>query len=164
MAHRFVLPIAVVVAMVSALVLGVLSAGPASGDGFNTAHLDKPAGQALTERVTDLVDELFSVRPDAVDRTKAAARDALIGDAVRDYHRLYGEVLAGAREQKLSLTTTVDAVGIENLSLDTAAVLVFAGQRATRAGSPAPNVGAAQIGLHLRKTEGVWKIDDITVL
>lgn len=167
-AHRFVLPVATVVAVAVAAVLGVLTVGQADRAEGNrptsTSPPDKPAGQALTERVTDLVGELFTVHPDSVDRTKAAARDALIGDAVHDYRRLYGDVLADAREQQLSLTTTVDAVGIETLSLDTAAVLVFASQRATRPGSAAPNVGAAQIGLRLRKAEGGWKIDDIIVL
>lgn len=107
--------------------------------------------------------EVFTIRPGKVADTRRRAQEALMGDAVGQYDRLYGSHLRDAQAQRLTLTTTVRDVGIVWLRDARAKLLVFADQTASTSSSQSA-VGPAQFALDLRHTDGIWKISSIRLL
>lgn len=160
---RVALALVTTLAICTVIVLAVGSddSSPTSDD--NLAFASGTATDEVVEAGRTTVAEVFTIRPGKVDATRRRAQEALVGDAVGQYDRLYGPHLRAAGGQRLTLTTTVRDVGVVWLEGDRAELLVFADQAAsTPAGQSA--VGPAQLALELRHTDGAWKISSISLL
>lgn len=94
--------------------------------------------------------------------TQRAAETVLTGRAASDYRGLFGEVVRLAPQQKLTLTTNVVRAGLVKGTGDTAVVLVFLDQKATRSGLPQGKTATAQLVVTARH-DRAWRISELTV-
>ena len=94
--------------------------------------------------------------------TQRAADTVLMGRAATDYRGLFGEVVRLAPQQKLTLTTNVVRAGLVKRTGDTAVVLVFLDQKATRSGLPQGKTATAQLVVTARH-DRAWRISELTV-
>jgi Mce-associated membrane protein len=129
----------------------------------NLAFVDAATTSRVTSDVSEAVQSAFTLDP----RNPAAARRAahrwLTGNAVGEYDDLYGPLLSSAREDGLSLTTTIRAAGLTWLHADEAQLLVMADQTGrTTAGQS--RSGAAQLSVTAVLVDGRWLVTDFTLL
>ncbi|MFB4305452.1 hypothetical protein [Actinomadura sp. GTD37] len=148
--------------------LAALALRPAAGllrdDGTprDAAVLD---GVATTEVIGDVstsLGKVFTYGPDDVAATGQAADRELSGAALQQYRRLFGQVARQAPAQRVTLTTRVVRAGVVSLTGDTARLLVFLDQNATRAGKPAGTPAAAQLLVTAHRERGHWSITGLT--
>ncbi|MEU8302552.1 hypothetical protein AB0C84_03245 [Actinomadura sp. NPDC048955] len=157
-----------------ALVLAVLAlalrpaAGPARDllDGEenprDTAVLDDVATTEVIGDVSTALARVFSYAPDDVAATEQAAGRELSGRALDEYRRLFVQVRRQAPAQRVTLTTRVARAGVVSLTGDTARLLVFLDQTATRAGAPDGTPAAAQLMVTAHRDRGHWTITALT--
>lgn len=161
---RVALAVGAVLAVATAVTLGIVAESkPRTGE-INYAHVDQPRTTAVADKAQRITDKVFSFTPDTVAATKRTAQQTLRGDAVAQYDKLYGPLLSKARDDGLSMHTSVASVGVQQLRGDHATVLVFATQRGQKKGSDQPSLGSARVQLKLLHIDGGWKVIGITVL
>jgi Mce-associated membrane protein len=156
----------VVLVLAAAVLAGLgtffLVQGEAAGEASeNTALLDVGATTEVTGQVKDAVEKIFSYSYDNVETTRAIAAEVLADDAVRDYEALLGQVSQRAPEQKLVLSTRVVDSGVRSLHGDTAQLLLFLDQVATRVDTNKSTSSAAVLSITAQRRDGVWKITDL---
>lgn len=158
-----VLMLTMVVVIGVAIALATESGSSTPASGHNVAFVSSTATDEVLEIGRTTAAEVFTIRPGKVAATRRRAQEALVGDAVGQYDRLYGSHLRAAGAQRLTLTTTVRDVGVVWLRGERAKLLVFADQAAsTPSGQSA--VGPAQFALDLQHIDGTWKISSIRLL
>ncbi|MEV0661398.1 hypothetical protein ACIBI3_06580 [Actinomadura luteofluorescens] len=159
-----------------ALALAVLAlalrpaAGPARDNGLmegeenprDTAVLDDVATTEVIGDVSTALARVFSYAPGDVAATEQAAGRELSGRALDEYRRLFGQVRRQAPAQRVTLTTRVARAGVVSLTGDTARLLVFLDQTATRAGRPDGTPAAAQLMVTAHRDRGHWTINALT--
>lgn len=161
---RVALAVGTVLAVAAAITLGIAAESTPRPGEINYAHVDQPRTTAVADQAKRITNTVFSFTPDTVAATKRNAQQALLGDAVAQYEKLYGPLLSQARDDGLSMETSVASVGVQQLRGDHATVLVFATQRGQKNGSEQPSLGGARVQLELLHTDSGWKIIGITVL
>lgn len=161
---RVALAVGAVLAVAAAVTLGIATESTLRSGEINYAHVDQPRTTAVADQAKRIANTVFSFTPDTVAATRRTVQRTLRGDAVAQYDKLYGSLLAQARNDGLSMHTSVASVGVQQLRGDHATVLVFATQRGQQRGSDQPSLGGARVQLTLLHTEGGWKIIGITVL
>lgn len=152
-------PMLVAVALILALggvALNLASARLRNGPAANRALVDTAATSQVIAAVGAEVTEIFSYNYADVTATRRAAAAVLAGRAAQQYEQLFGQVERGAPSQRLVLTTRVARAGVMQLSDDTARLLVFLDQKATRPGGT--SVAAAQLAVTVQRTGGRWRI------
>jgi Mce-associated membrane protein len=82
----------------------------------------------------------------------------LRGEARDTYDKLFAQVRELAPDQKLVLTTRVVSTAVQELRADSARLLVFLDQSATRADKDASNAAAAQLSVTARREGDRWVI------
>ncbi|HEX2312416.1 MAG TPA: hypothetical protein VHJ17_01695 [Thermomonospora sp.] len=133
--------------------------GEAASD--NRALVDTEATTRVVGDVSNAVTRVFSYTSDGTAQAERAAAETLSGQAAADYRRLIGKVRAQAPQQRLTLTTRVVRAGVSSLTGDTARLLVFLDQTATRAGRPNGTPAAAQLTVTARLIDGRWRITEL---
>lgn len=132
------------------------------GDPRDEAVLDDVATTEVIGDVSTSLGKVFTYGPGDVAATEQAANRELSGAALTQYRRLFGQVKAQAPAHQVALTTRVVRAGVVSLSGDTARLLVFLDQTATRAGKPAGTPAAAQLMVTAQRERGHWSITDLT--
>lgn len=125
------------------------------------AVLDDVATTEVIGDVSTALGRVFTYRPDDVAATEQAAARELSGSALTQYRRIFGQVKRQAPAQRVTLTTRVVRAGVVSLTGDTARLLVFLDQTATRAGKPAGTPAAAQLTVTAHRDRGHWSITDM---
>lgn len=128
---------------------------PAAG---NAALVDTGRTAEVSAAVTTALNRIFSYSYDRTEATERAAADVLRGDARETYDKLFAQVRELAPSQKLMLTTRVVSSAVQDLGPDSARLLVFLDQSATRVDKNASNAAAAQLSVTARLEGDRWVI------
>ncbi|HEU5031026.1 MAG TPA: hypothetical protein VFV01_39350 [Spirillospora sp.] len=131
------------------------------GSPHDRAVLDGVATTDVTGDVSTALSRIFSYTPGDVDAARRAASDVLTGSAAAQYTKIFGQVARQAPAQRVTLTTRVTRAGVISLVGDTARLLVFLDQTATRAGRPDGTPAAAQLTVTAHRDDGHWRITEL---
>ena len=112
-------------------------------------------------QVETAVNTVFSYNYTNMQKTETAVQRLLTGNALCQYNVLYKVVQQQAPSQKLVLTTSVQAKGVEMLQGDTARVLLLVQQTDTRATTNQTSTSQSMIAVNAVKQGGAWKISGI---
>ncbi|MBD2899690.1 hypothetical protein amrb99_86760 [Actinomadura sp. RB99] len=153
----------VLIALLLHPVAGRLRDGGAGAGGtpHDRAVLDGVATTDVTGDVSTALSRIFSYTPADVDAARRAAADVLTGPAAAQYTKIFGQVARQAPAQRVTLTTRVTRAGVISLVGDTARLLVFLDQTATRAGRPDGTPAAAQLTVTAHRDDGHWRITEL---
>jgi Mce-associated membrane protein len=156
----------VVLAVVAVLIGGLASWfgvqwSHARGTVANTALVDTAGTAEVSGQVVTAVNTILSYNYTNMQKTETAVQHLLTGKALCQYNLLYKVVKQQAPSQKLVLTTTVQAKGVEMLQGDTARVLLLVQQTDTRASTNQTSTSQSMIAVNTVKQGGVWKISNI---
>lgn len=124
----------------------------------NAALVDTGRTAEVSAAVSSALNQLFSYSYDRTDDTERAAADLLRGDARETYDRLFAQVRELAPAQKLVLTTRVVSTAVQELTSDSARLLVFLDQSATRADRDTTDAAAAQLSVTARLEGDRWVV------
>jgi len=125
----------------------------------NRAFTDATATSQVTAAVSADVSEIFSYSYPDLAATLRAADRVLAGQAAAQYRQLAPE-LDQAVSQRLTVVTRVKAIGVGSLTPDSAQLLVFLDQTATRGAGKSSTV-PAQLDVTARLSGGTWRITNI---
>ncbi|MFE0149364.1 hypothetical protein ACFWY5_19605 [Nonomuraea sp. NPDC059007] len=128
----------------------------------NRALLDQAGTTRVAGDVSNALARIFTYSPAEIEATELAARDSLDGRAAEEYTRLITQIRRDVVTQQATLTTRVVRAGVVTLTGDTARLLVFLDQTATRSGKPAGPAVAAQLTVSARLRDDRWRITEIT--
>ncbi|MBB5078172.1 hypothetical protein [Nonomuraea endophytica] len=158
-------PAALVAVAVALLGTGVAvrAAAPAPDVAVgNRALLDRAGTTRVAGDVSNALARIFTYSPAEIEATELAARDSLEGRAAAEYTRLIAQIRRDVVTQQATLTTRVVRAGVVALTGDTARLLVFLDQTATRSGKSAGPAVAAQLTVNARLRDDRWRITEIT--
>jgi Mce-associated membrane protein len=127
----------------------------------NTALVDTAGTAEVSGQVVTAVNTILSYNYTNMQKTETAVQRLLTGKALCQYNLLYKVVKQQAPSQKLVLTTTVQAKGVEMLQGDSARVLLLVQQTDTRASTNQTSTSQSMIAVNTVKQAGVWKISNI---
>ena len=159
---RRLLLIALGIALLALVLRPAASVLRDDGNPLDEAVLDGVATTEVVGDVSTALGKVFSYAPDDVAATEQAAGRELSGTALTQYRQLFGQVERQAPAQRVTLTTRVVRAGVVSLTHDTARLLVFLDQTATRAGEPAGKPAAAQLLVTAHREHGHWSITGLT--
>ncbi|HEY0808221.1 MAG TPA: hypothetical protein VGD84_24350 [Pseudonocardiaceae bacterium] len=162
--RSLVLP--VVLAVVAVLIGGLASWfgvqwAHAQGQVQNTALVDSAGTAEVSGQVVSAVGTVFSYNYTNMGKTESAVQRLLTGNALCQYNLLFKVVKQQAPGQKLVLTTTVQAKGVEMLQGSTARVLLLVQQTDTRASTNQTSTSQSMIAVNAVKQGGTWQISGI---
>ncbi|MFJ8758288.1 hypothetical protein [Streptomyces cyaneofuscatus] len=125
----------------------------------NTALTDIARTSEVKGRIGEAVGAVFSYDYASPARSDRAAKTHLTGRAVQQHQDMLAEVRAQAPQQKIVLTTTVTASGVEYLDGDRARLLIFADQSNTRTGKDEETTyAAAMFAVDAVRRGDTWRI------
>ncbi|WP_432148708.1 hypothetical protein [Streptomyces sp. bgisy029] len=125
----------------------------------NTALTDIARTSEVKGRIGEAVGAVFSYDYASPARSDRAAKTYLTGRAVQQHQDMLAEVREQAPRQKLVLTTTVTASGVEYLDGDRARLLIFADQSNTRTGKDEETTfAAAMFAVDAVRRGDTWRI------
>jgi Mce-associated membrane protein len=130
----------------------------------NTALTDSATTSEVSGQVTSAVNTIFSYDYTNMQKTRNAVQRLLTGPALCQYNQLYKVVQQQAPAQKLVLTTTVQAKGVELLRGNTARVLVLVQQHDTRASTNQTSDAQAVFAVNAVRQGDTWQISGIDTL
>lgn len=162
--NRLLVPIALAVA---AVLIGGLASwfgvqwAKARGEIENTALVDNAGTSEVSGQIVSAVSTIFSYNYTDMQKTETAVQHLLTGNALCQYNLLYKVVKQQAPSQKLVLTTTVQAKGVEMLQGGTARVLLLVQQTDTRASTNQTSTSQSMIAVNAVKQDNSWKISGI---
>jgi Mce-associated membrane protein len=145
-----------VLLVAAGVTLLVLASGIRDAAAANRALTDAAETRQVTAAVSAAVAGIYSYNYADLGATTTAAHHELAGQAAAQYAELSGMLSAAVRE-RLIVVTTVTAAGVRSLTADSATLLIFLRQNATRGGKPAGSV-AAQLQVTAHRTRGQWLI------
>jgi Mce-associated membrane protein len=149
------------VLVAAGVVLLVLGGGRTSASGSGNQALTNVAEtRQVTAAVSAGVAGVYSYSYTDLAATTAAAHQVLAGQAAAQYAELSG-TLSSAVTERLTVVTTVTAIGVRSLTGSTATLLVFLQQATTRDGKPAGRV-PAQLRVTAQLVHRRWLITGIT--
>lgn len=134
------------------------------GPAANHALSDPAATSEVNGNITSAVEQTFSYDFADTAKTENAAKNLLVGQAIQQYNDLYAIVKQLAPQQKLVLTTKVQASAVTLLQGDRAQVLLVVNQNETRTDTGQNTSDMAQISVGAVKQGNQWKIEQITQL
>ncbi|MFJ7188789.1 hypothetical protein [Streptomyces bacillaris] len=125
----------------------------------NTALTDIARTSEVKGRIGEAVGAVFSYDYASPARADRAAETHLTGRAVQQHKDMLAEVREQGGKQKLVLTTTVTASGVEYLDGDRARLLIFADQSNTRTGKDEETTyAAAMFAVDAVRRGDAWRI------
>lgn len=128
----------------------------------NAAPPDRPEQRSAVLQVTSVaIPKMLGYKPDTVESTLTDALSLM----TRRYQavfseRLHREIIPQARQRQLTNDVSVVGAGVEALSRDRAAVLVFVNRTVTAPGHGQYREGS-RLRVQLQDVGGAWLIDDI---
>lgn len=163
-------PIVTAVLLVLTVVCGILSfwffteanALRNEGPAANHALTDPAATSEVNGQISAAVQQTFSYDFANTAKTENAAKNLLVGPAIQQYNQLYAIVKNVAPQQKLVLTTTVQASAVTMLQGDRAQLLLVVNQNDTRTDTGQNNSFTGQLSIGAVKQGNAWKIEQIT--
>ena len=153
--------IAVIVLALAATVWFLVDRQPPAA---NTALVDTAATSQVKTQVRTAIENSFTYDYTDTARTEKAARNVLVGDAMRQYEQLFGQVRTQAAAQKLVLVSTVRAIAVRELTGADATLLVFVDQQAVRTGDNGNTSTSAQLRVVAHRSGETWWVTGLTVL
>jgi Mce-associated membrane protein len=161
-------PLVVVLAVVAVLLAGLgawflfrvdaMRDDPAAR---NLALVDTGRTAEVSAAVSTALNQIFSYSYDRTEVTEQAADEVLRGAARDTYDTLFAQVRELAPGQKLVLTTRVVSAAVQSLRPDSATLLVFLDQSATRADRDTSSAAAAQLSVTARREADRWVITNM---
>lgn len=128
----------------------------------NRAISDAVGTEQVQQEVSAAVETLLSYDYTKIGEHEKNARSLLVTDQVREeFDALYGDVKKKAPEQKLVLVTKVSYSSVLELDDDTAKVLVFVEQSASRKGTDQKSSGGGQLTISAQQQDGKWRLAGI---
>lgn len=128
----------------------------------NTALTDMARTSELKGQVTQAVEAVFSYNFADARALDLAVGKHLTGRAVRQHDEMLAAVREEGPKQKLVLTTTVTAGGVELLDGNRARVLLYADQSNTRTATKEETTyAAAMLAVDAVHQDGTWRIAGI---
>ncbi|MFI6496193.1 hypothetical protein [Nonomuraea typhae] len=127
----------------------------------NTAMTDQTLTSQVKSQITDAVNTVFSYDHADVGKTEQAARELLTGEAVQQYHGIFGLVREQAQANKLVLITTVTDSGVTLLEGNRARLLIFADQHSTTTEAGKASYAPAMFAVGAVLEGDRWKISNI---
>ncbi len=130
----------------------------------NTALVDIGTTAQVSQQATDALKTIYSFDYTRLDQNEGAARAVITPDFAAQFDRLFQQVRQLAPQQQAVVTATVNVSGVESINGDTATLLVFLDQQATRAqagDAPQQLAAAGRLTVTARLVDGAWKIADV---
>jgi Mce-associated membrane protein len=153
---------ALVLLLGAAVFFGVQNAqirGTASAQ--NAALVDVGATAQVSQQVTDALRTIYSFDYTRLDQNEAAARAVITPQFADQFDRLFQQVRQLAPQQQAVVTATVNLSAVKSINGDTATLLVFLDQQATRAqagSAPQQLAAAGRLTVTAQLVDGTWKI------
>jgi Mce-associated membrane protein len=126
----------------------------------NQALTDQAATRQVLATVSADVSAIYSYSYTDMGTTQRAAQRMLAGQAAAQYRELFPLLLRNVGGQQLTVVSRVVRAGVSYLSADTAQVLVFIDQTATRADNKGSST-RAQLAITAHMRGGRWLITGI---
>jgi Mce-associated membrane protein len=128
----------------------------------NRAFTDAAATSQVIAAVSTGVSEIYSYSYTDLAATPRAADRVLAGQAAAQYRQLAPE-LSQAVTERLTVVTRVTRIGVSSLTPDSARLLVFLDQTATRGAGKTGKSSTvpAQLDVIARLSGGTWRITNI---
>jgi len=127
----------------------------------NTALVDIGTTAQVSQQVTAALKTVYSFDYTRLDQNEAAARAVITPAFADQFDQLFRQVRELAPQQQAVVTATVNLVGVQSIDGDTATLLVFLDQQATRAQSgsaPQQLAAAGRLVVTAQLVDGTWKI------
>jgi Mce-associated membrane protein len=103
---------------------------------------------------------VLSYSPDTLEHDFSAAEAHLTGEFLTYYRQFTSQVVTPAvRDKHITQTATVVRAGVESLTSQKAAILVFVNQTTTSQEKPSPATTASSVRVGLAKVNGAWLIE-----
>jgi Mce-associated membrane protein len=151
-------------ALVVALTATTLGAAALGGWQLQVKSRLPPADQAADRQVaigaasTGTV-KLLSYSADTLDQDFSAAEAMLTGDFLASYKQLTSQIVRPlAQKSRMTSTARVLAAGVESLTSQRAAILVFVDQTTTSQDKPSPTTTSSSVRVSLSQVNGTWLI------
>jgi Mce-associated membrane protein len=151
------------------IALATATVGAAALGGWQTQTKGRPLPpvadqaadrQAATQAASTGTAKILTYSPDSLDQDFAAAEALLTGDFLTYYKQFTSQtVRPAAEQQRISTAATVVRAGVESLTSQHAAILVFVNQTTTSQDKPAPTTASSSVRVGLAKVNGTWLID-----
>jgi Mce-associated membrane protein len=121
--------------------------------------------QAATQAASTGTAKILTYSPDSLDQDFAAAEAMLTGDFLTYYKQFTSQTVRPAAEQKrVTTTASIVRAGVESLTGQQAAILVFVNQTTTSLDKPSPTTTSSSVRVGLAKANGTWLINHFDAL
>lgn len=130
----------------------------------NTALVDIATTAQVSQQVTDALKTVYSFDYTRLDQNEAAARAVITPAFATEFDELFKQVRQLAPQQQAVVTATVNLSAVKSINGDTAVLLVFLDQQATRAqagNQPQQLAAAGRLTVTAQRVDGTWKIADV---
>ena len=127
----------------------------------NTALVDVGTTAQVSQQVTAALKSIYSFDYTRLDQNEAAARAVITPAFAGQFDQLFRQVRELAPQQQAVVTATMNLVGVQSINDDTATLLVFLDQQATRAqagGAPQQLAAAGRLMVTAQLVDGTWKV------
>ena len=121
---------------------------------------DQPGDrQAAMQAASTGTVRLLSYNPDTLQQDFSAAEALLTEPFLTSYKQFTSQIVTPAARQKhVTTSATVVRAGVESLTSEKAAILVFVNQTTTSQVDPRPAVTASSVRVGMAKVNGSWLI------
>jgi Mce-associated membrane protein len=135
-----------------------------NGPAANHALIDVGATSLVAQQVGEAVKTVYSYDFARLDENEKNARAVITPEFEQQFTQLFADVRDKAPKQKAVVTATVALTGVRQLTDDTAVVVLFMNQIATRTAETGPAqqlASAGRLTVTAKKIDGTWKIADV---
>lgn len=130
----------------------------------NTALVDIATTAQVSRQVDDALKTIYSFDYARLDQNEAAARAVITPGFAAQFNELFTQVRRLAPQQQAVVRATVNVSAVKSINGDTAVLLVFLDQQATRAQSgsgPQQLAAAGRLTVTAQQVNGIWKVADV---
>lgn len=135
-----------------------------NGPAANHALIDVGATSQVAQQVGEAVKTVYSYDFARLDENEKNARAVITPEFEQQFTQLFADVRDKAPKQKAVVSATVALTGVRQLSDDTAVVVLFMNQIATRTAETGPAqqlASAGRLTVTAKNIDGTWKIADV---
>jgi hypothetical protein len=127
----------------------------------NDALIDKAATAQVISDVTKAIQAVYSYDSSQLDADENRALSFITGSYVDQFKQNFAQVRQLGPQAKLSLQSTVAAIGVQTLSDDNATLLVMLNQVGRRGNNPQPLTANIRLSVTAEKLDGQWKVSEV---
>ncbi|HEY1733738.1 MAG TPA: hypothetical protein VGG23_04760, partial [Acidimicrobiales bacterium] len=129
----------------------------------NQALIDQAATAQVVSSVTQAIEAAYTYDSATLDADENRALGHLTGGYVDEFKSNFDQVRQQGPTAGLALQSKVAAIGVENLSDDSASLLVMLNQVGHRGGASAPLTASIRLSVMAEKVDGQWKVSEVDV-